>query len=245
MAVVRFSEELRSNIICKAESLHDTKIMVIRDEYESKNWGERIAETLIPTDLREQLDNLPAGVVSKTRNLRFGGFYSPKDAEVSVEAEVMEVQRRFPHNVIQFTLPEKYSFLPYEFADASNAELMDKLNCRRDTVGYQQCYRFAYNDPRYTDIYEEYKDIADRHHVAVEAKNKFVHGVKKLINHHTTLNPALRAWPALWDLLPDDAKARHKKVTPKRNRTAKEIKEELDVDLDSLTTTVTIAKLTK
>jgi hypothetical protein len=46
----------------------------------------------------------------------------------------------------------------------------------------------------------------------------------------------------LWDLLPDDAKERHKKITEKvKPKTA----EDIGVDLNSMTAQVTFNKLTR
>ena len=55
----------------------------------------------------------------------------------------------------------------------------------------------------------------------------------------TTLAPALKVFPALWELVPDEAKERHKKI---REKVVKEI-DTSNIDLKSMAATVTFNKL--
>lgn len=72
----------------------------------------------------------------------------------------------------------------------------------------------------------------------------FIEGVDKVIKRHTTLAPALKIWPPLWDLLPNETKERHKQITEKR-KSPKQVVEELEVDLDAMTGITVAAKLTQ
>lgn len=70
---------------------------------------------------------------------------------------------------------------------------------------------------------------------------QFKIGVRAIFKQFSTLAPALKAWPALWDLLPEETKTKHKQVVDrKKPETAVP-----EVDLDRLTTAVVIAKLTQ
>jgi hypothetical protein len=69
-------------------------------------------------------------------------------------------------------------------------------------------------------------------------QSEFVASVKKIITSYTTLAPALKAWPPLWDLLDQDTKSRHKEVKSSPKVTATP-----DVDFDKLTAQITAAKL--
>lgn len=63
--------------------------------------------------------------------------------------------------------------------------------------------------------------------------------LERLLGAYSSLAPALKAWPPLWDLLPDDVKEKHKNVT---KREKKEVA--LDgIDLSSMTATLTVRKL--
>jgi len=72
------------------------------------------------------------------------------------------------------------------------------------------------------------------------ASEEFVESVRTIIITYPTLAPALRAWPPLWELLPDTAREAHKRINEK-------VKTEivLDLDLSKLTSAITMHKLTK
>jgi len=72
-----------------------------------------------------------------------------------------------------------------------------------------------------------------------------IEGVILKLNAYSTLAPALKAWPALWDLVPEDKKDKHREVVvrTKASDTAANLAEE--VDLSKLTGHVTADKLTR
>ena len=65
--------------------------------------------------------------------------------------------------------------------------------------------------------YQTYIDQIIAWHENVKAlekqRDEFVSGVKTVVNAHATLAPALKAWPPLWDLVPETFRERHRKVT--------------------------------
>ena len=74
-----------------------------------------------------------------------------------------------------------------------------------------------------------------------EKRTAFVAQVKKIIETHATLAPALKVWPPLWDLVPENYKEKHREV---KEREKKEVSLE-GVDLSSLTSIVVANKLTR
>lgn len=84
--------------------------------------------------------------------------------------------------------------------------------------------------------------VRERHTVALtEEVKQFKEGVTTILKRFSTLAPALKAWPALWDLLPEDTKTKHKQVVDRK-------KPELaasDINTDKLTTAVVMSKLTR
>ena len=74
----------------------------------------------------------------------------------------------------------------------------------------------------------------------VEKKKAFVASVKKVIDAHATLAPALKMWQPLWDLIPEQYKERHREVV---ERVKKEVS--VDVDLTALTAQVAFHKMTR
>jgi hypothetical protein len=61
--------------------------------------------------------------------------------------------------------------------------------------------------------------------------------VYKICNTYSTLAPALKAWPPLWELIPENVKDTHRKIV---ERTKNDVV--LDVDIGKLTALSTAAK---
>jgi hypothetical protein len=97
------------------------------------------------------------------------------------------------------------------------------------------------DDPKYQPYVEQIIAWSENIKAIEIHRDEFVDGVKKVINAHATLAPALKAWPPLWDLVPETFKDRHRKIVER----VKPAAPELDVDLTSLTAAVTIAKITR
>jgi hypothetical protein len=87
------------------------------------------------------------------------------------------------------------------------------------------------------ELYAEAKAFLERVEAAQKRQNEFAESVKQVITTYTTLAPALKAWPPLWDLLDEQTKARHKEIksSPKTVVTP-------DVDFNKLTAQITAAK---
>lgn len=77
----------------------------------------------------------------------------------------------------------------------------------------------------------------DRISNAVTRQTEFVEMVKKVCNAYTTLAPALKAWPPLWELIPEATKDKHREI---KERVKNEVV--LDVDIGKLTALSTAAK---
>jgi len=92
----------------------------------------------------------------------------------------------------------------------------------------------------FEDIKAEATAYLERVNTIKQRKEVFVEQVKKIINAHATLAPALKMWQPLWDLVPEEYKERHRKVV---ERTKNEVT--VDVDLGSLTAAVVAHKLTR
>lgn len=67
----------------------------------------------------------------------------------------------------------------------------------------------------------------------------------KFLKNFATLAPALKAWPALWDLLDEDVKERHRQIPAHSVKRATVERERAEVDLSGLTTLVVASKLIK
>jgi hypothetical protein len=86
----------------------------------------------------------------------------------------------------------------------------------------------------------EYDGWKQRRLDARAKRDEFVAMVNTIIGSHVTLAPALKVWPALWELLPNETREKHKEIKDRKRRD----KEEMEgVDLGKLTAAVTVHKL--
>jgi len=93
----------------------------------------------------------------------------------------------------------------------------------------------------YAPYHEQMVAWQERIDAVIAQRDEFVSGVKQVVEVHSTLAPALKAWPPLWDLVPETFKERHRKVVERtKSNTAA-----IDVDLTALTSTVVASKLIK
>ena len=74
---------------------------------------------------------------------------------------------------------------------------------------------------------------------ATTARDEFVNGVVKVLEAHQALNAAVKSWPALWDLLDEPLRERHRAVE-KRAKTEAPV---IAADLDKLTSAVVLTKI--
>ena len=92
--------------------------------------------------------------------------------------------------------------------------------------------------PVWQDFLSEVTTYRLRVRAAEARKTEFVESVTKVIRAYSTLAPALKAWPPLWELIPEDVKEKHREV---KEREKKEVV--LDVDIGKLTAMSTAAKM--
>lgn len=66
--------------------------------------------------------------------------------------------------------------------------------------------------PVWSVIIQDARAWQDRCNVASQRYKTFVSGVEAVLDSFTTLAPALKEWPPLWDLLSEGTKSRHKEI---------------------------------
>lgn len=89
----------------------------------------------------------------------------------------------------------------------------------------------------WSEFYAEVVAYNQRVSITKQRQTEFVDMVYKICNTYSTLAPALKAWPPLWELIPEDVRNKHREIT---ERTKKETV--LDVDIGKLTAMSTAAK---
>jgi len=102
-------------------------------------------------------------------------------------------------------------------------------------------YMLDADNPRWDTIKAEYLTYVTAYHEVVAKQTAFKEGVRTVITTYTTLSPALKAWPPLWDLIPPVIKERHNRIVERK----KPQLDAVEIDLNSLTAVVTLDKLTK
>ena len=176
------------------------------------------------------MNALPDGFFGKVESLSLTGFKNaPEDVWQTAHTKV-DTWKRVD---LRLQLPSPLPFPPQK-------EWQGKVDSGY-YIDYSRCEIDYYNE-KFEWLHEPFKKYTQGIFNAVAKKDEFVEGVKRIVTTYTTLAPALKAWQPLWDLLPDDAKERHKKITEKvKPKTA----EDIGVDLNSMTAQVTFNKLTR
>lgn len=119
------------------------------------------------------------------------------------------------------------------FSKVPKNELMDGSRYYETDVNLQE------SAPEWRDVVEHTVTYKARIASLDEQQKTFVEGVRKILDSYSTLAPALKAWPPLWDLLSEDVKEKHKEVVERKK--AEQV--ELGVDLSKLTSTVIAHKI--
>ena len=212
MAVVRFSAELQNAVIDNAKTLFSARINAAYKA--TPPIAEEVAD-LVFAEWLSSINAIPRDFIQWSNRV---DIRVPYNDTTKIEV-TYETKREFPK--------------PQHRIKVDDGAIIDSM--------------FAINiklpdGPKY----QTYIDQIIAWHENVKAlekqRDEFVSGVKTVVNAHATLAPALKAWPPLWDLVPETFRERHRKVTERAKPAAVA---ELDVDLTSLTAAVTIAKITR
>jgi hypothetical protein len=117
---------------------------------------------------------------------------------------------------------------PYEFKET---ELAKKSGYFGDELDLKDNIVWA-------DFHTEVADYMGRIKAAQDRQTEFVEMVKKVCGAYSTLAPALKAWPPLWELIPEKYKDKHREITVRERREV-----ELEVDVDKLTAMSAAARM--
>lgn len=207
MATVRFSQELKDEIIGNAKMLFVKRLQATVEN--PPDIGDEVADRIFK-DFMPLMLQVPKQFFTWTDTLDIDSING------RTYGKRFKLKKAVPSARDTMTLP--------------NARLMSFYSFNVKLIGDE------WNDIQ-TQLDTWIQNIAN----IEQERNTFVDGVKTIINTYSTLAPALKAWPPLWDLVPDAAKERHRKVV---ERTKPEVAE-VEVDLTALTGIVTAAKFAK
>lgn len=138
--------------------------------------------------------------------------------------EISEVGGRHCGMTFEFATPQPW---PYQFV---KTELAKKRGSYGDSIALKDHLVWDEFHAEVTAYHQRVQEAAKR-------RDEFVEAVKKICNTYSTLAPALKAWPPLWELVPEDVKDKHREI---KEREKKEVV--LEVDLGKLTALSTAAK---
>ena len=226
MATVRFSEQLKDNINDNAKAMFKANIDKAKADVPA-HWADKMYQCFFPAEVIAKFKALPDYAMGKEENITFCGFHNEPEDVVFQTAEYNTKAYRCDGVRLEFSTAQPW---PHNF---------DK-----ETTGFNNRYSSGtcdFNDTRWDWLKPEFKEYNRKIFEQESKQEKFLDGIKSIINTYSTLAPALKAWPALWDLIPDEAKERHKKIVEKKKAEVADI----GADLDGMTAAVTFNKLTK
>jgi hypothetical protein len=213
MAIVRFSRELRTSILNNANKLFTTRVTAVRERPVPAPWSGDVLYDTMFAPWRVHMDALPREFFYQYNviGIRQVGKLLLRNTFL------LSTQRPFPSG-----FPDSRFVIRSGYGGTNEFDLKDQP------------------DSPYSSLIEHYKQI----HTEVEAievqRHNFTAGVDKVLDAHTTLAPALKVWPALWDLLPEEVKDKHRLVVNKASADKPRLE---GVDVASLTATVVMSKL--
>lgn len=226
MATVRFSDSLKGEIRDKAKCMFADKIKQAKANVPA-HWADKVYECLFSQVVRDQLKALPDWAIRKAEHIDISGWSNAPD-------DVWQTGS-YQHDTWKLHSSVRLSFsTPKPWVDSFDSA----------PTGFSKSYsrnEFHYDDSRWDWLKPEFKEYNRKVFEAINKEATFLLSVNKLMDTYTTLAPALKAWRPLWDLLPDEAKDRHKTI--KERKIVKV--NELDLDLNSMTSAVALNKITK
>jgi hypothetical protein len=208
MATVRFSQELKDAIIKSATHKMHKPLEEANSPIDTE-WGMRIYNTLFGEHL-PAIHKVPAH------------FFKTAEAITLWKVGEVVVNRGI-------SLGAKVVW-PVTFPDTIHAKLNNSYSGDINII--------IHPDSPFQEFHEHILARKQKIDQAVARQSEFVDMVKKVIEAHATLAPALKMWSPLWDLIPDSYKERHRLVV---ERTKSEVT--VDVDFTKLTAMATAAKL--
>ena len=207
MATVRFSDELRGIIARRAGALFTAQLEAAMEV--PPHWGDMVYG-LIYRDTIADMDRLPSCYFRRVSSMYVLGMSGgPVRSFIAKMADLRPV--------------------PYSTDDTRDGLAREGRAASRSSGAVLNS-----NDPRWAEFRKEYEQW-DAAISKIEFSHKaFVEGVEAVVKSHSTLGPALKVWPALWQLLPSEVQARHKQVV-ERKRGKPSAADMLNIDLDTMT----------
>jgi len=216
MATVRITEKLIDSVIRNVRLKFNPAIDAAKKSLDTTGWADRIYDTVYGAYL-PQINALPPGFISARDGIDIR-FYKEGRSILSDSWK------------LKFTTPKP---LPDAMPDNPYAEFTETW----------RNYEYKIKDwTPWPDLWEAIETRAAKILQVQDDEQTMKDSVRKLLRSHSTLAPCLKKWPALWDLLDDEFKDRHKEVVERKGKD-KDSAPEYDLDFDRMTAMVAKAKL--
>ena len=222
MATVRFSDDFRCNIEKNARDLFNTKLEDAKKIGE--DWPKTVAEDYIQT-VNSLLGHIPQDI--REQFILYGEQFEIKEFIKSKGADAIGVNISIPmpHKESD-TVAKQLGFIRYKRGYSGNLVVV-----------------LDGDDYKWSDLCNKaIKRNEAIHNVEVE-RDKFVQNVRHIINTYSTLAPALKAWPPLWELVPQDKQEKHKEIVARKRTAVEDVVS--GMNLDQMTATTVASKLRK
>ena len=219
MATVRLSGELKNNIVKSAENIYAARMQKAKEK--DPTWGDRFYD-LAFSPYKDMLSKVDPAWLRYSSSISIRGFVNTQDANgVDCRIDIREDLS------LSNSRPMPTDPLPVE-----------TIGCEMQT-GYTAVY--LVKDQRFDQLLQEMAARMRNEQAIRQQRDVFVKGITQLLDAHSTLAPALRAFPPLWDLLSDSVKEKHKEVKAIEKKEAPVI----DADLGALNAAMALHKMTK
>lgn len=212
MATVRITEKLINDTLANVREKFEPAFRAAETSLDTTGWADRIYETIYREYL-PQINALPADFFGKREGIDLKTGNSPfQTRELALKfAAARPLPQAMPENpYMEFT----QSWRPWEYRVKSWGA--------------------------WPDMEEAYNAWTARVKRVLDDREAMKVSVHKLLRSHSTLAPCIKKWPALWDLLSDEYRDKHREVV---ERKAKDGGPEYDLDFDRMTAMVAKAKL--
>lgn len=212
MAIVRFSNELQSAILNKASQTFVPRITA--------------ATNNIPMSAEELYDRI------FSRYLPHMGMLPPEFFNSTSMFGIHSVHEVLLNHNFNLTTPKLF---PYKLGPQPHF----KATFDFGTGGTS--YKLI---PDGTGIWDDLVEMVQTRNNNIKAiedqLNKFKDNLRVIMTTHSTLAPALKAWPPLWDFVPDSYKDKHREIKERKKNDSVNLSEVMD--LDSMTSVVVASK---
>tara|TARA_Y100001963_G_C6770627_1_gene444681 strand:+ start:563 stop:1252 length:690 start_codon:yes stop_codon:yes gene_type:complete len=227
MGTVRFSGELKEAVKKNAMNIFEAEVKSACENYDP-NWGDRIYDTILSQDIQTKMKALPEYCLPRIEHFDIDRWKNAPNEPFSESVSSITKWGRPYGSRLRLKLSSNKAWV-HNFGGVPDSGCI---------ISYgDMC--LDYTSTKFDWLKPEWEKYAKGIHDVVAKRTTFVSGVEQVMEKFTTLAPALKVFPALWELVPDETKERHKKI---REKVVKEV-DTSNLDLKSMAATVTFNKL--